>query len=132
LSQGFGPAGYPTKPPASYRANRPLPGWDFHPRGVRAVRGAPERTEQKRPASTEKLRHVAMEAVHQARHVEVQQQTDVDPAHAQVRSELHSMDSQDGADGFDFQNKLARDDNIRLEAVADFRALIEDGNCELP
>jgi hypothetical protein len=73
-----------------------------------------------------------MEAVHQARHVEVQQQTDVDPAHAQVRSELHSMDSQDGADGFDFQNKLARDDNIRLEAVADFRALIEDGNCELP
>ena len=45
LSQGFGPAGYPAKPRASYRANRPLPGWDFHPRGVRAVRGAPEVTE---------------------------------------------------------------------------------------
>ena len=42
LSQGFDPASYPTKPPASYRANRPLPGWDFHPRGDRAVRGAPE------------------------------------------------------------------------------------------
>ena len=42
------------------------------------------------------------------------------------------MDWQDGADGFDFQDKLARDDNIRLEAVADFRALIEDGNCDLP
>ena len=42
LSQGFDPASYPTKPPASYRANRPLPGWDFHPRGYRAVRGAPE------------------------------------------------------------------------------------------
>jgi len=53
LSQGFGPAGYPTKPPACYRANRPLPGWDFHPRGVRAVRGATVTTEQKRPASTE-------------------------------------------------------------------------------
>ena len=42
------------------------------------------------------------------------------------------MDWQDGADGFDFQDKLARDDDIRLEAVADFRALIEDGNCDLP
>jgi len=39
---------------------------------------------------------------------------------------------QDGADGFDFQDKLARDDDIRLEAVADFRALVEDGNCDLP
>ena len=42
------------------------------------------------------------------------------------------MDWQDGADGFDFQDKLARDDDIRLEAVPDFRALIEDGNCDLP
>jgi hypothetical protein len=42
------------------------------------------------------------------------------------------MDWQDGADGFDFQDKLARDDDIRLEAVADFRALIEDGNSGLP
>ena len=73
-----------------------------------------------------------MEAVHQARRVEVQQQTDVDPARAQVRSELHRTDWQDGADGFDFQVTLARHDDIRLEAVADFRALIEDGNCELP
>ena len=42
------------------------------------------------------------------------------------------MDWQDGADGFDFQDKLARDNDIRLEAVANFRALIEDGNCDLP
>ena len=42
------------------------------------------------------------------------------------------MDGQDGADGFDFQDKLAGDDNIRLDAVADFCALIEDGNCDLP
>ena len=42
LSQGFGTASYPTAPPASYRANRPLPGWDFHPQGERALRGAPE------------------------------------------------------------------------------------------
>ena len=42
LSQGFDPASCPTKSPASYRANRPLPGWDSHPRGDRAVRGAPE------------------------------------------------------------------------------------------
>jgi hypothetical protein len=41
------------------------------------------------------------------------------------------MDWQDGANGFDFQNKLARDDDIRLEAVADFRALIEDRNWDL-
>jgi hypothetical protein len=39
LSQGFDTAGYPAAPPASYRANRPLPGWDLHPRGVRALRG---------------------------------------------------------------------------------------------
>ena len=41
------------------------------------------------------------------------------------------MDWQDGAGGFGFQDKLARDDDIRLEAVADFRALIADGNCDL-
>jgi hypothetical protein len=39
LSQGFDPVSYPTEPPASYRANRPLPGWDFHPQGERALRG---------------------------------------------------------------------------------------------
>ena len=42
------------------------------------------------------------------------------------------MDWQDRADGFDFQDKLARDDDIRLEAVADFRALIDDRNCDSP
>jgi hypothetical protein len=42
------------------------------------------------------------------------------------------MDWQDGADGFDFQDKLARDDDIRVEAVADFRAFIADGNRDLP
>jgi hypothetical protein len=45
LSQGFDRDGYPSEPPDSYRANRPLPGWDLHPRGDRAVRGAPEDTE---------------------------------------------------------------------------------------
>jgi hypothetical protein len=35
-----------------------------------------------------------MEAIRQARHVEVLQQTDADPAHAQVRSELRRMDWQ--------------------------------------
>ena len=39
LSQGFDPASYPTKPPDSYRANRPLPGWYLHPRGDRALPG---------------------------------------------------------------------------------------------
>jgi hypothetical protein len=42
LSQGSDPAGCPTKPRASYRANRPLHGWDLHPQGDRALRGAPE------------------------------------------------------------------------------------------
>ena len=42
------------------------------------------------------------------------------------------MDWQDGGDGFDFQDKLARDDAIRFETVAGFRALIEDRNCDLP
>jgi len=41
------------------------------------------------------------------------------------------MDWQDRADGIDFQDKLARDNDIRLEAVTEFRALIEDGNCDL-
>jgi hypothetical protein len=39
LSQGFDPAGCPTEPPASYRTNRPLPRWDLHPHGDRALRG---------------------------------------------------------------------------------------------
>ena len=39
LSQGFDPADCSTEPPASYRANRPLPGWDLHPQGDRALRG---------------------------------------------------------------------------------------------
>jgi hypothetical protein len=58
---------------------------------------------------------------------------------AQVGSELHRVDWQDGADDVDFQDKLARDDDIRLEAIAgfraliaDFRTLIEDGNYDLP
>src|SRR5271165_1996130 len=42
LSQGFDTDSCPTAPPASYRANRPLPGWDLHPQGDRALRGAPE------------------------------------------------------------------------------------------
>ena len=42
LSQGFDPADCSTEPPASYRANRPLPGWDLHPQGDRPLRGAPE------------------------------------------------------------------------------------------
>jgi hypothetical protein len=48
------------------------------------------------------------------------------------RSELRRMDWQDGAGGFDFRDTLARDHDIRLAAVADFRALVEDGNCDLP
>src|ERR1017187_496476 len=46
LSRGFDRDGYPSEPPASYRANRPLPGWDLHPRGDRAVRGARDFTEK--------------------------------------------------------------------------------------
>jgi hypothetical protein len=42
LSQGFDTVSYPIAPPASYRANRPLPGWDSHPRDDHALRGAPE------------------------------------------------------------------------------------------
>jgi hypothetical protein len=42
LSQGFDTVSYPIAPPASRRANRPLPGWDLHPHGDRALRGAPE------------------------------------------------------------------------------------------
>jgi hypothetical protein len=45
LSQGFELANYSTKPPVSYRANRPLPGWDFHPQGECTLQGAPEMTE---------------------------------------------------------------------------------------
>ena len=51
-------------------------------------------TQQKRPASTE-LHHVAAKVTHQAWHVEVQQQADMDPAHAQERSEIHRIDWQD-------------------------------------
>ena len=40
--QGFDTADCSTEPPASYRANRPLPGWNWHPQGDRALRGAPE------------------------------------------------------------------------------------------
>src|SRR5258708_37975233 len=32
LSQGFDPARYPSEPPDSYRANRPVPARDLHPR----------------------------------------------------------------------------------------------------
>ena len=42
------------------------------------------------------------------------------------------MDWEDGGDGFDLQDKLVCDDDIRLEAGADRRALIDDGNCHLP
>jgi hypothetical protein len=47
LSQGFDLADYSTKPPASYRANRPLPGWDFHPQGYRTPSGRTEDNEER-------------------------------------------------------------------------------------
>ena len=37
-------SGCPPGPPASYRANRPLPGWDFHPQGYRTPSGRTEGT----------------------------------------------------------------------------------------
>ena len=37
-----GPVARPSRLPAA-APNRPLPGWDFHPRGERALRGAPKR-----------------------------------------------------------------------------------------
>ena len=39
---GLRPEQSPSKPPASYRANRPLPGWDLHPLGDCALQGAPK------------------------------------------------------------------------------------------
>jgi hypothetical protein len=42
------------------------------------------------------------------------------------------MDWQDGADGFDFQDRLARHDDIRPEPVADFRDTMADWNFDLP
>ena len=71
-------------------------------------------TEKERPRRRG-LHHVATEAVHQAWHVEVQQQADVDAAHAEVRAELHLMDREDGGDGFDLQDNLVGDDDIRLK-----------------
>ena len=40
----------------------------------------------------------------------------MDAAHANVSTELHLIDWEDGGDGFDLQDKLAGDDDIRLEA----------------
>ncbi len=42
------------------------------------------------------------------------------------------MEWQDGDDGLDLQDKLVGDDDIRLDAVTDWRALVKDGNCDLP
>ncbi len=44
LSQGFDPANYSTKPPASYRANRPLPDGTSTHKATAPHRGAPEQT----------------------------------------------------------------------------------------
>jgi len=35
-----------------------LPGWDFHPRGYRALRGAPEPTERKYDKGERRFKHV--------------------------------------------------------------------------
>ena len=45
LSQGFSPDDRSSKPPANYRANRPLPEWDLHPLVNHAIRDAPEGAE---------------------------------------------------------------------------------------
>jgi hypothetical protein len=39
------------------------------------------------------------------------------------RSKLDGIDWQDAADGFDFQDRLAGDDDIRIDSVVDFAPL---------
>ena len=98
-------------------------------------------TEQKRPASTE-LHYVAMEAIHQAWHAAVQQQTEVGSAHAHGRVKpghrgpvrtctawigrmvLTALISGIGSPAATVS---------ALKPSRDFLVLIEDGNnCDLP
>ena len=56
----------------------------------------------------------------------------MDAAHPEVRAALYLVDREHGGDGFDLQDKLVGDNDIRLEAVTDWCTFISDGNRDLP
>jgi hypothetical protein len=58
FSWRFDRDGYPSQLPANYRANRPLPGWDLHPRGDRAPSGT--HRSDKVPVNTAIVRDIAL------------------------------------------------------------------------
>ena len=63
LSRGFGPAGYPTEPLASYRINRQLSGWNLPPLMMRAFGAHGQRgtlaPQQLAPLIAARLQHTA-------------------------------------------------------------------------
>jgi hypothetical protein len=89
-------------------------------------------TEKKSSPRRRRLHYVMPEAAHQTWYVAVQQRADIDAAHAQVSTELHLVDWRDGCDGLNLLDKLVCDDDIRLEAVADWCVLRHDRTCDLP
>ena len=72
-----------------------------------------------------RLQDVAADALGQAGGVEIQDQADVQAAHAEIGVALGFVDRVDGGDGFDFEDHFAGDDDIGLEAVDDRDGLVD-------
>ena len=69
---------------------------------------------------------VAAQAFGQAAGVEIQDQADADAAHAQILVQSRFMGRQDGRNSLDLKNRLARDNDVHPEAIADRYALGDD------
>ncbi len=74
-----------------------------------------------------RLYNVAANAVGQAARIEIQNQPDMQSAHAQIGMQLCLMRRQDGSDSLDLENHLACDDDIGPEALADRQPLYITG-----
>ena len=73
------------------------------------------------------LHDKAPQAVFQSQGIEIHQQTDTVPAHAQVGQKLRFMDRQQFVDSLDFDNQFARNDDVGAEANVHRNAFIDNG-----
>lgn len=97
---------------------------------ARRKRGEPRRA-LRAGSDGARLHHEAAEALGQARGVEVQQQADTKAAEAEIRSQLHFVNGENGHDGLDFEDERMGDDDVGFEAVADLFVFVEDGDWDL-
>lgn len=74
----------------------------------------------------------APQAIFQAEHIEVHQQTHLVPGQAEVRRKLRLVDRMNDVDSFDFENHRVREDDIGREAGIELRVALDNRKFHVP